>query len=296
MTGNLSEAAGLDPEVVRVLAECHTGYGSALLRDLRADEKSPESLRMQLKVAASSFVLGATAYALFDPTAARTIFRAAAHAYSRLGTVAGIIYDICGVNQRPQISDPVAHAPIGTMSPDDSIGILLLDSWLRVLGTGGEVPSSLLLAALGMSGRASLSGLPVGLFQRLWSAFSDFAAAGELAQYVTDPLYRIIRGYGDVVELARADRFHWASMQTRALPLQPCALASAIIVLQRATGAADDLRRSLANDRAALLMIDVAAALVEASDNAATLDTEPLTGLMEWKDPRDQGDERGLNA
>lgn len=217
----------LDAERLSKLAKAYAGYANAL-RD--ADSRDIRIKR------ASSFVIAASYFALIDLDKAHTCFWEASHEYSMLQNPFAFTLAVCstkpeGVEGLNRLTEQLDEKSPIKSSIDPFFYQLPYRFWLTE--SLKDAPKLKIWPVLGIERQpVGRLGLPIMLYEEVYTSalssalsYSKSENTGLIAS-VTNLLKRV----AEITHTAMQDKYHWRSLNSTVLPVEPEILATMLSV------------------------------------------------------------------
>lgn len=314
----------IDPEAAARLATAYTGYGEACwsrFLELRSmidvERKRAESARgralRQLRseaqnaaiLAASSYCIGASYFALVNSSAAKLVYWAAASAYAALGLPYGAVLAICADDpslEQEYWSEFIRSELGAEITPQNAVPVMLTAADMLI-----REPQEFERAASVISRAAVMSGalvgnalIPMGLYHDLAFeardiASNEFAARASRRDRYPRATLEYFKRWGERLQVAQLDRFHWHMLHAKLLPTEPEAVATGVVVVRAAQlGNSDVIRVFRENELSAhaTVAMEVAMNLNSTEISMRGLPEEPMMKSLFERHRRAGGNER----
>lgn len=212
-----SEPFRLDSERLSKLAYVYAGYAHASRED-----ESQEILINR----ASTLVIAASLFSLFDVEKARECYWAAFQEYRQLKIPFALTLAVCSTKPEPLDSFPFEQqqdAPYTRATADYYFQKLAHDFWLHGSHADPDVfskPDRQLVGRLG---------LPMNLYTRVYRSAFPFSNHDKVLSPIADLLNRV----AEVTRVAMQDEFHWQRLYSTILPIEPEILATLLSVVRK---------------------------------------------------------------
>jgi hypothetical protein len=181
---------------------------------------------------ASSFVIAASFFSLFDSEKARECFWAASQEYRQLSRPFALTLGVCSTKPEgldgSHLTEQLRDGPSFEAPADYYFYKLAYDFWLYGPKTSSDVFYK--LENLGMDRQlVGRLGLPMNLYKQVYrSAFSS-PNSDMLITPIADLLNRVV----EITHAAMQDKFHWQRLYSTILPVEPEILATLLSVIAK---------------------------------------------------------------